>query len=357
MVRAGRLIRFAFSPKPAHDELLSSWLHRMAIGHAASGLEFLRVAGGDIDWRPPDELLVRLVAGSEQPLAKLRAMTLSEVYPEARRDWFAWSDGTFPGCHAFCPLCARDDLAIHGAVIQRKANAGLWRAACVHHLCLLDGVEELGHVLPRAHRKAPWEDGSIRPSSFVAEAPEFLLAFQATAEAALNGAAPDERWLVREPKSFLISARAIADLLLLSVQVEFTRTSALDQIVGHVWPEVSRLGADFRRPGWIDRLPTPARGRTLAGVALLLMAPAAWPALTLDGWLRTSGYQDPGPRRPWARVVRAWGTAEMSDVLTLIGGWPASLRREAERGLAMRGADMRARGYDLGSARRNPPNG
>ena len=77
MARAGKPFRFAFSPPPVDGELLSSWLHRMAIGHAASGLEFTQLAGGDIVWRPPSELLVQLACGSDLPVSRLRAMTLS----------------------------------------------------------------------------------------------------------------------------------------------------------------------------------------------------------------------------------------------------------------------------------------
>ena len=291
-----------------------------------------------------------LAHGSDQPIQRLAAMSLSEVYPTAERNWFAWSDHPFPSCHAYCPLCARDDYAARGAVIQRAANAGLWTAACERHRCLLDGVERLENVVPRKRRRPrqlPWENGEIVPGSEVHAAPEFLIDFQRTAGAAQHGVEPDERWLVQEPALFLAIARAIADLLLRSTPVDyFARTSGLDQLVGHKWP-VSRLGSDSWRSNWIDQLPAPARVRTLAGIALLLIAPDACPPGTLTAWFLTRGYQDPGPYRPWHRVTQAWGPEELTQAFEAARDWPTALREEAGRGLASRRALLEKRGYSF----------
>ncbi len=343
-------MRFAFSPPPVEDELLSSWVHRVAIGHAVSAWELLHVAGGDLDWRPPGEQLLWLASGSDQPIRRLAAMTLSAVHPAAERSWFAWSDHPFPGCHAYCPLCARDDYATRGAVIQRAANAGLWTAACMRHRCLLDGVERLDDVVPRKRRRPrqlPWEDGTIVPSLNAYTAPDFLIAFQATAEAAQGGIAPDRRWLVRDPKLFLAMARTLTDLVLRITPVNhFARTSGLYQLVGHKWP-VSSLGADTWCSDWIDRLPAPARVRTLAGVALLLMAPDAWPPGMLPGWFMAWGRKERSLARPWQRVVQAWGPEELAHAIKRVREWPVALRAEAGRGLATRRALLQKRGYDV----------
>lgn len=344
-------MRFAFSPPPIEDELLSSWVHRVAVGHAVSAWEFLHVAGGDLDWRPPGERLLWLARGSAQPIRRLAAMTLSEVCPVAERSWFAWSDNPFPGCHAYCPLCARDDYATRGAVIQRAANAGLWAAACAQHHCLLDGVERLGDVVPRKRRRPrqlSWENGIIAPGSEVHAAPEFLIDFQATAGQAQHGVAPDRRWLVNDPNLFLAAARTLADLILRVTPVNhFARTSGLDQLVGHKW-SVSSLGTDSWRSDQIDRLAARARVRTLAGVALLLMAPDAWAPTTFTAWFLTRGYQDPGPCRPWRRVTQAWGPEELAHAFEAVRGWPAAILEEAGRGLASRQALLEKRGYSFG---------
>ena len=345
-------MRFAFSPPPVEGELLSSWVHRVAIGHAVGAWEFLHVAGGDLDWRPPGQQLLWLARGSDQPIKRLAAMSLSELHPSAERNWFAWSDNPFPGRHAYCPLCARDDHAAHGAVIQRAVDAGLWTAACQRHRCLLDGVERLEDVVPRKRRRPrqlAWENGAIVPGSEIHAAPDFLVDFQATAGAAQVGVAPDRRWLVRDPELFLVIARALADLILQITPVDhFARTSGLDQLVGHRWP-VASLGADSWRSDWIDRLPTRARVQALTGISLLLMAPDAWPAGTLEAWYLTRGYQDPGPYRPWQRVAQAWGPDELVHTLEVSRNWPVALREEAGRGLATRSALLKKHGYEVGA--------
>ena len=345
-------MRFAFSPPPADGELLSSWVHRVAIGHAVSAWEFLHVAGGDLDWSPPGEQLAWLAAGSDQPVRRLADMALSAIHPFSQRNWFAWSENPFPGCHAFCPLCARDDYAAQGAVIQRAANAGLWTAACERHLCLLDGVERPSDVVPRKRRRPrqlAWEDGTIVPGSGAYTAPDFLIEFQASAVAAQAGAAPDARWLVRDPERFISVARRLVDLVLRITPVDhFVRTSGLDQLVGHRWP-VASLGTDTWRSDWIDGLPARARVRALAGVALLLIAPDAWPPGMLTAWFLTRGYQDLGPYRPWQRVAQAWGPEELTQAFNEARDWPMALRDEAGRGLAARRAMLQTRGYEVGA--------
>ena len=220
----------------------------------------------------------------------------------------------------------------------------------MRHRCLLDGVERLDDVVPRKRRRPrqlPWEDGTIVPSLNAYTAPDFLIAFQATAEAAQGGIAPDRRWLVRDPKLFLAMARTLTDLVLRITPVNhFARTSGLYQLVGHKWP-VSSLGADTWCSDWIDRLPAPARVRTLAGVALLLMAPDAWPPGMLPGWFMAWGRKERSLARPWQRVFQAWGPEELAHAIKRVREWPVALRAEAGRGLATRRALLQKRGYDV----------
>jgi hypothetical protein len=152
---------------------------------------------------------------------------------------------------------------------------------------------------------------------------------------------------VRDPALFLSTARRLTDLILQITPIDhFVRTSGLDQLVGHRWP-VSSVGADTGRSDWIDRLPARARVRALAGVALLMLTPEAWPAGMLPHWFATRGYQSTDSIRPWDRVVRAWGPDELTHALVALRGWPMALRHEAGRGVANRRAVLQGRGYDL----------
>jgi TniQ len=341
MARAGQPFRFAFSPPPADGELLSSWLHRMAIGHAASGLEFAHLAGGDIDWRPPSELLAQLAGGSDLPVSRLRAMTLSTEYRRANREHFALSQRPFPGCHAFCPVCALDDIEAYGAVIQRAENAWVWSAACVTHGCMLDGVGGPADVTPRCSRTATWEDGVIAPVSHVTPAPAFLIELQSAAQAASRGVAPDERWLIHDPALFLRAISRVVDLIMLKAPHD-PHSSGLGQLVGHVWPQTRTMGETSWSADWIGRLPTPERVQALAGVASLLADPSAGLSAPLTAWFGGN----PNPR-PWGRVGGEWGPGQLIAARNFIAAWPNPLRREAVEGLGHCITALQRRGYQI----------
>ena len=339
MARAGRRFRFAFSPPPVDGELLGSWLHRMAIGHAASGLEFTQLAGGDIDWRPPSELLAQLAGGSDLPVSRLRAMTLSAANPHANREHFALAQSPFPGCHAFCPVCALEDIEAYGAVIQRAENAWVWSAACVQHGCMLDGVARPADVTPRRSRTAAWEDGSITPVSRAMPAPAFLVVLQSTAQDASRGVTPDERWLIRDPEMFLRAIRRCIDLLMLKAPHN-AYSSGLGQLVGHVWPQTRTMGETSWRADWLGRLPTPERVRALAGVASLLADPSGGLSASLATWLGGDA-----STRPWGRVGVEWGPSQLITARNFVAAWPNPLRREAAEGLGHCISALQRRGY------------
>jgi hypothetical protein len=313
----------------------------MAIGHAASGLEFTQLAGGDIDWRPPSELLVQLAGGSDLPVSRLRAMTLSAGNPHANREHFALAQRPFPGCHAFCPVCAVDDIQEYGAVIQRAKNAWVWSAACVGHRCMLDGVGGPADVTPRWSRTAAWEDGAIAPVSHVTPAPAFLVEFQSAAQDASRGLAPDERWLIRDPALFMHAVSSFVDLIMLKAPHN-PYSSGLGQLVGHAWPKTRTLGETSWSTDWIGRLPTPERVRALAGVGSLLADPSGGLSGSLAAWF--GGEANP---RPWGRVGGEWGPGQLMAARNFMSAWPDPLRREAWEGLGHSITALQRRGYHI----------
>lgn len=341
--------RFAYSPRPVTGELLSSWLQRTAVEHRVGALNLVDGAGPDVDWSPSVQFLDRLSKGSGLSISSLRAMTLQAVFPGAGRDWFAWSERPFPGCHAFCPACAAADLRAHGAVIQRSRDAGVWAIACPEHQCFLDGARAPYNVEPwKRGEPGRWARGVIAPALSPCKAPAFAVAFQDAAEAALRNSPPDGRWLIADPDVFLAFARQLADLIVQTTQITVGRTSGLDQLVGHVWPEVARYGGDFPAPGWLDRMPAAARTRTLVGVALLMMDSRSWPASTYEEWFAHAGYRDAQrSSRPWVRAVDAWGLVEIKAAAALVAKGPARFRREAAAAFDIRYAHMRSRGWAI----------
>ena len=74
---------FLYAPEPAEDELLSSWVHRIALRQEVNGSTL--VGRVDIDWDPPTSLLAWLARNGEQPLSRLKSMTLREKFPDRAR--------------------------------------------------------------------------------------------------------------------------------------------------------------------------------------------------------------------------------------------------------------------------------
>lgn len=148
---------FLYAPEPVEDELLSSWVHRIALRQEVNGSTL--VGRVDVDWDPPSNLLAWLAHNGEQPLSRLKSMTLREKFPDRTRRDFALSKGAaFPGCHAYCPICALDDIDQYGGVILRASNAGLWRLTCGVHRCFLQSAKDTcGHAPD--HRRSGQLDG------------------------------------------------------------------------------------------------------------------------------------------------------------------------------------------------------
>lgn len=322
---------FAYAPLPAVDELLGSWVHRVAIAHGVNGSVFLQDDAEDLDWSAREELLRWLSKGAELPISVLRSMTLSCREPISSREQFAMASGTcFPGCHAYCPRCGLRDRVTHLEAVQRHENAGRWRMACREHRLLLDGVDTEDELTPASRRpKRVWLDGRL-PVGREMEAPNFVFAFERAIGIAERGARVSNSWAVSTPDAFVKIARLIANFALLRHQLCGRRESAAGALFeGRL---SSRIGVDVFDPEVIDRASTRVRVRALTVTALLMLSPtgatkfcvADWPPLqSLCEW-RLPTYT------PWEAAMAPWRWGVLDQLIEFSAGLPQGLRHQIE---------------------------
>ena len=323
---------FAFAPRPADDELPGSWLHRMAIHQGISAKVLIGDLAGDIDWRMERDAQQYLKKGTGVPAATLKAMTLSEIVPGSERGWFARSASLFPGCHAFCPACAADDVPRHGHLIQRASDAGLWRILCRRHGCFLDGVDSIVQVTPRQGRGGVETSGDIKPGLGPIVGSSLFRSFEDAAEAAQRGDDPGAGWLVRRPTDFLAIARELAAI----VMVRGNRRTAMAAMLGWAAPAPGVATAQNVDLGWLDAMSAFLRVRALAAVAFLLSTRSLRSRTDVMGW--QPGRGDPWfkiclEHCPWAVAASAWFPREKDFVLSRAELWPGPLRDVVRREL------------------------
>lgn len=325
---------FAYAPAPAEDELLGSWVHRLALGHGVNGSLFLGVPDADIDWSAPPPVLARLAAGSGRSTQVLRAMTLANQRPGASRSDFARALGSqFPGCHAFCPICAQADQTRHGETILRMRDAGVWRLACVEHHCLLDSIEDERQITPAERpSERSWRSGRIGSGRPAIRAPAFALAFERALARAGTGRALGPAWRVREPDAFLRIARELVNLVLVQRRPGRVAPSAALLLLGEKDLSKPAYGAPSYDPDLMARLPVWPRIRGLMAAALLLLNASGAHRLGVTAWASSRGIWGPSDVAvsPWPVAAGAWALTTLQMAEKLADDWPIALRAMAQ---------------------------
>ncbi|MBI1683611.1 TniQ family protein [Caulobacter hibisci] len=328
---------FAYAPPLANDELLGSWIHRVAIGHGVSGSAFLQGEVEDVDWTADENLLRWLARGSGRSVIQLRSCTLSHRVPKAQRTDFAMASGqVFPGCHAYCPGCGVRDREDHGEAVQRQANAGLWRIACPEHGLLLDGVDDEAELEPAPRRHSrPWLEGRL-PVARSRRAPAFVFAFERAVRAARAGRRTGRFWMIEAPEEFLALARTIANLALVRAEYGVRGECAAAALVGGRL--ALRIGVDFFDPQCLDRVSTRARVHALTATAMLMLSPSGVTRLDVAGWppLQPLLESRRPPKTAWEAAGAAWDWDVVELLLPLAGDWPAELKEPVEVMVALR---------------------
>ena len=327
MARRQRRVGYNYAPAPVDDETLGSWVQRIAWGQETCGSGL--VGRIDVDWSPPTEVLKLLAEGSAQPIDRLQAMTLDRRYPGTTRSDFARSDGAaFPGCHAFCPLCARRDLEVYGHVVLRARNAGFWRLACGEHRCLLGSVEREDEITPhrRLHDRG-WLDGRIRAARPASAAPPVALAFERAIRRVVSDRSPGPLWLEQDPSSFKAAAIFLAtQVLLVRRDGAGPGPSPAWALLGARMPDVHGKGIDRWDESFIRRAPSWLRVRAITACARLLLRPRATADLAEAFWWAPPGAAREHCGPAWLAASGAMTRSQMEEVCRVSEGWSSSLR-------------------------------
>lgn len=138
------------SPRPKHDELISSWLGRTAAHYDLDGEQLRRWLAPDGHHHRPDlgwdhREREHVAARCRLSPPTLHALDLSRAWPRLRADWLPRTDGTARARSAvdlsWCWKCLEEGHAAGGAYLDREAALPLlfchrhttWRQDCCGH--------------------------------------------------------------------------------------------------------------------------------------------------------------------------------------------------------------------------------
>lgn len=125
-------------PAPGPDELLTSWITRLAHGlglRPANLLEIVWPDGCDfatLDWAAEPDLLAFLAERTDQPVDVLTAMQLKLGGDPSE---FLHQNWNGPALQ-FCPACLSEAVPY----FRRSWRLAFWRVCDVHHLALPDAA-------------------------------------------------------------------------------------------------------------------------------------------------------------------------------------------------------------------------
>lgn len=330
-----RNFAFAHAPPPAPDEVLGSWLVRLARRHGVSAAAFLLDGAapgeghGDLDWRADPALVAWLGYGSGIAQERLAQMTLQRRFPSASPDDFAWSHGSaFVGRHAFCPACAREELKSFGAPVSRCADAGLWRLACGKHgvyLVSVNGPPVGPEFRSRRHRP-------VTATPAARAAPPFARAFERAVVRAQVGADVGPAWRVRAPVLFLSLSLQLASLMLVQRRPGQEPPSAAAILLGDDVLRGGQYGAAEYNINLIRSVASYARVRAFSAAALLMLTQVGARRLRVATWAKQhSPFNHPLliAAAPWEVAADAWGRKTLECVAEMAPTWPWSIAHDA----------------------------
>lgn len=151
----GAVEQLAVAPRPVADELLSSWLYRLALANRTSLSEFLTGIGFDLDLLPSD-----FDIGTEQELGPLATIVARAARLPESRVWDLVRPGEvgvlgMKARRVFCPLCWLDQVKDGGEICAFTwGGAYVWQVVCRHHpAILIDEPRGLWRLFPTSERR------------------------------------------------------------------------------------------------------------------------------------------------------------------------------------------------------------
>ena len=146
------------APRPYPDELISSWLDRVACRYGLRGGEIaaplFKQGGGTprrrLDWQADAADLAAVGEVCRIPVEVLRAQDLAVAYPDWPRHWFSWegrdgmSDPWGDLAPGFCGCCLREDVAAGRDTYIRHAWARAFGMCHRHKIPLTEACPWCG---------------------------------------------------------------------------------------------------------------------------------------------------------------------------------------------------------------------
>lgn len=306
------------APRPMEDELLSSWLSRVACRYDLDGgaLRGILTTPGDdaeamptmngLDYRPAHEEIAALASAARLPVDRLSILALKTVNPTWPRHWYAWDWGVFDPANGteryadvlapgWCDLCLSEDHAAGRHAYLRRH----WVYAAVgfchrhrlplRHLCPFcqtartlrfvpsDGGTRLccgdcGRPLDEYAAAGPKDAANTgADNNSIGRAWSVVMAFETDLCRALDRRTPNARWMGRSRPTAFIAATEDLIVALMAGQGAYPREHAINAFDSAAFPSPGKFRSKVDLQYWACCVP-PARRRSLlaAVVALLL---------------------------------------------------------------------------------------
>ena len=326
------------APRPIHDELLSSWLHRVADANALSLGELLESArwqhlpglttvldyGLSIAWR------TRLAAFCRIPESWLRLIDLQCQFPCRNLTWFAHGPVLLrsPGEPAiqlrrpFCVGCGEEQRTFRGPTYIRAEWALAFRTHCPRHLTPL--IDQCGSC--RTITFPYWADGrfcctqchvTLKATHTVADSSSLraVVRLQETIHGCFLGKHPEPHWFgVVSASRFLHVVGELIRILLYQASPGFVLA---DLLVPDEFRRRYNVGGRFLDPRFCS-LPWFARFLVVTALNELVLAFAP------------IAVGRPAPRVAMGHLLNAFfgllPSEQKADIFNRIDGWPPALK-------------------------------
>jgi hypothetical protein len=280
------------APRPMSDELLSSWLHRVATANALSFGELLESVRaerlpeltGVMDHGLPTAWRTRLATFCRIPESWIHVIDLQSQFPNRNICWFTHTrvfhcspgEPSIQLCRPFCVRCGEEQPKYRPIYI-RADWALTFRTHCPRHLSpLIDRCGSCGMITFPC-----WADGrfccqrcnaSLKPTHTLSDSPglKAVVRLQETIHGCLRGGHPEPHWFGALSGSRFL--RIIFELIdILTHRTAEPRLILADLLVPDEFRRAYNVGGRFDHPQF-STLPWFARFLVLAALHQLLLA-------------------------------------------------------------------------------------
>ncbi|MBP2310221.1 hypothetical protein GBZ48_22820 [Azospirillum melinis] len=361
------------APRPMDDELLSSWLLRVACRYDLDGGDLrgiLTTLGDDteailtmngLDYRPTHQEIAALASAARLPVERLSTLALKTANPTWPRHWYAWdwgaldpingteryADALAPG---WCDLCLSEDRAAGRHTYLRRHWAYAAVGFChrhhlpLRHLCPFcqtastlrfvpsDGGTRLscgdcGRPLDEYAAAGP-KDAAASTSTgniLIDHAWSVVMAFETDLCRALNHRTPTARWMGLSRPAGFIAATEDLIVALMAGQGAYPREHAINAFDSAAFPLSGKFRSRIDLQYWACCVP-PARRRSLLAAVISLLLDEEASALVSESWIGSYRWT---ASLDW--LYRWLGEHQRAWLVARSAEWPELLRQRLEK--------------------------